>query len=110
MSGVGYSNVDLDAAKRYDVKVCHIKEYCTQEVAEHTIALICALNRNLKYYTEKIEKDHEWKYHTIVAEKNLESQVLAIFAYGKIGRRVADIAEAFGMKIVAVDPYLERHE
>lgn len=110
VSGVGYSNVDMNAAGRYDVKVCHIREYCTQEVAEHTFALICALNRNLKYYTYRIEKEHEWKYHTINAEKNLTSQVLAIFGFGKIGKRVASIAKSFGMKVIAVDPYLQKNE
>ncbi len=62
VSGVGYSNIDMDAAKRHGVCICHIREYCTQEVAEHAFALIAALNRNLKYYSEKIENDHEWRY------------------------------------------------
>lgn len=109
VSGVGYSNIDMDAAKRHGVSICHIREYCTQEVAEHAFALIAALNRNLKYYSEKIENDHEWKYHTIAGSKNLSSQTIAIFGFGKIGKRVAKIAGAYGMEILAVDPYVAKN-
>lgn len=109
VSGVGYSNIDMDSAKKHGVCICHIKEYCTQEVAEHTFALIAALNRNLKYYSEKIENEHEWKYHTISGGKNLSSQTIAIFGFGKIGKRVAKIAGAYGMEVLAVDPYVAKN-
>lgn len=46
VSGVGYSHIDMEAAKRHGVTVCHIREYCTEEVAEHAFALIGALNLN----------------------------------------------------------------
>ena len=65
VSGIGYSNIELEAAKKYGVTVCHIREYCTEEVAEHTFSLIGALNRNLKFYDKQIDHAHEWKYHTI---------------------------------------------
>ena len=107
VSGVGYSNIDVAAAKRHHVAVCHIREYCTEEVAEHTFALIGALNRHLKYYTKRVEKEHEWKYQTIGGEKNLSGQTLAIFGLGKIGKRVAALAGAYGMKVLAVDPYAD---
>ncbi len=105
VSGVGYSNINLESAKNNNVAVCHIQEYCTQEVAEHAIALMCALNRNLKYYDRQINEKKEWKYYSIDGNPNLSSQTLAIFGFGKIGRRVATIALALGMKVLAVDPY-----
>ena len=105
VSGVGYSNINLESAKQNNVAVCHIQEYCTQEVAEHAIALMCALNRNLKFYDRKINDEREWKYYSIDGNPNLCSQTLAIFGFGKIGRRVATIAIALGMKVLAVDPY-----
>lgn len=106
INAVGYGNVDLAAASRNNVAVCHIKEYCTQEVAEHTFALIEALNRNLKYYNNRIEQDYEWKYHTISGGRPLSGQTIAIFGLGRIGKRVAELAKAFGMKVIAVDPYI----
>lgn len=105
VSGVGYAGIDLEAAAKHDVAVCHIAEYCTGEVAEHTMALICSLNRHFKYYAARIEQEHEWKYHTISAEPNLASQCLAIIGFGRIGRQVASLARAFGMTVIAVDPY-----
>lgn len=106
VSGVGYSNIDIAAAKRHHITVCHIQEYCTEEVAEHTFSLIAALNRNLKYYTRQIEKEYQWKYHAIAGGRNLSSQTLGIFGLGRIGRRVAAIAKGYGMKVLVVDPYV----
>ena len=108
VSGVGYSNINLDSARKHNVAVCHIQEYCTQEVAEHAVALMCALNRNLKYYDRQINEKKEWKYFSIEGNLNLSSQTLAIFGFGKIGKRVAKIASALGMKILVVDPYAEK--
>ncbi len=107
VSGVGYSNIDVAAAANHDVTVCHIKEYCTEEVAEHALALMMALNRNLPYYTNQLEKQHLWKYDTISGHPNLSSQTVAIFGFGKIGRRVAQMAVAIGMDVIAVDPYAQ---
>lgn len=107
VSAVGYGNIDCDAAKRHGVKVCHIQEYCTQEVAEHTFSLIGALNRNLMHYRYAIEKEHKWVYHDISGGRTLSNKTLAIWGYGKIGKRVAQIARGFQMTILAVDPYAD---
>lgn len=105
VSGAGYSNIDVKAAGKYGVTVCHIREYCTEEVAEHTFSLIGALNRNLKFYTERVERNYEWNYQAIPGGKNLSSQTIAVFGFGRIGRRVAAIASAYGMKVLVVDPF-----
>lgn len=110
VSGVGYSNIDVKAAKEHNITVCHIAEYCTEEVAEHTFSLIQALNRHLKYYGHKIEDKHEWKYHTIAGGHTLSRQTLGIFGLGKIGRRVAKIAQGFDMKVIAYDPFVDSEE
>ena len=107
VSGAGYSNIDTEAAARHHITVCHIQEYCTEEVAEHTFALIGALNRNLKYYTGQIENEYNWEYHTISGGRNLSSQTLAVFGFGRIGKRVASIAKAYGMRVVVVDPFAD---
>ena len=107
VSGVGYGNIDCMAANMHGIKVCHIAEYCTEEVAEHTFALINALNRNLKYYTREIEDNKSWKYHTLSGGRTLSNQTLAIFGYGRIGKRVAEIASGYKMKVIAVDPYAD---
>ena len=110
VSAVGYGNIDCEAAVRHGVTVCHIEEYCTEEVAEHTLALIGALNRNLKYYDRQVGEKKSWKYHTISGGRTLNHQTLAIFGFGRIGRRVAGLAKGFGMKVIAVDPYAKQED
>lgn len=105
VSAVGYGNIDCYAANRHGVKVCHIAEYCTQEVAEHTFSLMGALNRNLMFYRNAIENEHKWVYHEISGGRTLSNKTLAIWGYGKIGKRVAEIAKGYRMTILAVDPY-----
>ena len=46
-----------------NMRVCAIGEYCTQEVAEHTMAMLRALDRNLKVYARTVDKEHRWQYY-----------------------------------------------
>ena len=107
INAVGYDCVDLNEATKKNIAVCPIGEYCTQEVAEHTMSLILALSRGIKHYINDIDKKKIWKYHSINNIQRIEGQTLAIFGFGKIGRAVAKRALAFGMKVVAVDPYVK---
>ncbi len=105
INAAGYNSVDLEAAKKSGIAVCHVGEYCTEEVAEHTIALLCALNRNLKNYGYQLEKEENWQYAALPGGKNLSSQTIAIFGFGKIGKRVAELARALGMEILVVSSH-----
>lgn len=110
INAVGYDSVDLKEATKRNIAVCPIGEYCTQEVAEHTMALILALSRGIKHYINDIDKKKIWKYHSISSLQRIEGQTLGIFGFGKIGKAVAKRALAFGMKIVAVDPYVSAED
>lgn len=110
INAVGYNRVDIEAASKKNIGVCAIGEYCTQEVAEHTLSLILALNRGLKHYIDDIDQKNIWKYQSISGLERIEGQVLGIFGFGKIGKAVAKRALAFGMKVVAVDPYVNKDE
>lgn len=110
LSSVGYGNVDLEAAQKLKIGICHINEYCTREVAEHTIGLILALNKNMKHYIYDMEHDCQWKYHSIMPSHNLSTQTLSIFGFGKIGKLVAKMAHSFQMKILVVDPNLTHED
>ena len=110
INATGYNRVDLDVASKKNIGVCAIGEYCTQEVADHTLALILALNRGVKHYINDIDEKNIWKYHSISGLPRIEGQVLGIFGFGKIGKAVAKRAVAFGMKVVAVDPYANKDE
>jgi len=110
INAVGYDCVDLEEATKNNIGVCPIGEYCTQEVAEHTMSLILALSRGIKHYINDIDMKKIWKYHSINNIQRIDGQTLAIFGFGKIGKAVAKMSLAFGMKVIAVDPYVKKEE
>lgn len=110
VNATGYGTIDVEEAKRRDIAVLPIKEYCTNEVAEHTMALILSLSRNIKHYTKEIEDKHIWSYQSAAGKmERIAGKTLAVFGLGKIGQAVAKRAKAFDMNVIAVDPYLPEH-
>lgn len=107
IAATGYDNVDLAAASRLGIGVCPIGEYCTRDVAEHAIALMLALNKNLKAYDQDVELAGRWNYNDAPVPRRIGSQCLGIFGLGKIGRQVARLAQGLGMTVVACDPYVK---
>lgn len=105
----GYNVVDIPAAKKAGVSVCHVREYCTQEVAEHTMALLLALTRNLRTYISDIEKGI-WEFDRVTHAPRLQGQTLCLFGLGKISRAVATRAAAFGLHITAVSQHATMKE
>lgn len=106
VNATGYGTIDIKAAAQRKIGVCRVKEYCTEEVAEHALALMLALTRNLKHYTSEVDHQQKWLYQSVSEMRRLKGQTLGIFGFGRIGRAVAQRAQAFGMKILAVDPYV----
>ena len=101
----GYNVVDVAAAKKRGIPVCNVPAYSTVSVAQHTIMLITALAAKLFAHANSVSQG-EWGecrnfclYKGEVTE--LHSKTLGIIGYGSIGRAVAKIALAMGMKVVA---------
>ena len=92
--------------QRKGIAVCAIGEYCTQEVADHTILLTLALLKGLKTYERSVEKDKAWIYNAKPGLKRIEGLNFGIAGFGKIGKAVAKRAKSFGMNILAYDPYI----
>ena len=106
ISATGYNVVDLDAANRRRIAVSPVGEYCTIDVAEHTIALMLMLVKNLKTYIDAIERKHCWDYQVAPPNKRIKDMTMGIFGLGKIGTSVAMRASALGMKVIAYDKYV----
>jgi len=106
INATGYNFIDLEETVRRDVAVCAIGEYCTREVADHTMAMLLALSRRLKDYQRDVEVRREWRCYFIPPPDRLEGQTLGIIGLGKIGKAVARRAAAFGLRILANDPLL----
>lgn len=104
IEATGYNFVDADAATKKGVGVCVISEYCTQEVADHTMALMLAVARNIKHYQHQVEDQHRYDYNSISGMFRLEGSVFGIMGLGKIGKAVARRAKGFGFKVIAYSP------
>ena len=99
----GYDNANKAEAEAHGVALCNVPAYATEPVAQHTMALILEITNNVGYYTEAI-REGAWvrsQDFTFIDRPlmRLKGMSLGIIGYGAIGKRVAQIAEAFGMKI-----------
>ena len=106
LNAVGYNMVDVQAATQAGIPVCPAAEYCTAEVAEHTLALLFALSRGLRPYIRDIE-NHVWDYMGAGALERISGKTMTIFGFGKIGRAVALRAQALGLKVQVVSGSLQ---
>ncbi len=107
-AGVGYDHIDLAAAGAAGIPVCNTPDYGTAEVADHAIALALALKRGLMDYQAALWADgtagFDWRRGRMV--RRLRGARLGIVGLGRIGTAIALRAKAFGLEVVAYDPYL----
>ena len=100
----GYNNVDLEYARERGITVCNVPAYSTEAVAQHTFAFILELLCRTTDYNKTV-KDGDWvKSRTFsyfpLPIFELNGKTLGIVGMGSIGTRVADIALAFGMRVL----------
>jgi D-lactate dehydrogenase len=99
----GYDHIDLEECKKRGIVVSNVPAYGTETVAEHTFALILAISRRL---IESFERTRRGEFSNKgLTGFELKGKTLGIVGAGKIGRRVAEIAKAFGMRVIAYDVF-----
>lgn len=104
----GTNIIDLEAARRQGISVCNVPGYAETSVAEHTLALILSLRRNLFEYREQVlagawQAARQFCFHNRPILE-LEGSVLGLIGTGAIAMSVAARARAFGMKIMFHSP------
>lgn len=99
----GYNNVDLDAAKEYDVRVMCVPGYSPESVAEHAMALALACNRRLHKAYNKV-RENDFSLNGLMGS-NFHGKVAGIIGSGKIGAAMCHICHGFGMNVIAYDVY-----
>lgn len=100
----GYNNIDMQTATEHHITVCNAGEYSTYGVVQHTFALLLNLAGNMPKYHEAV-KQGEWERSPVFSYfpypvHELYGKIFGIIGYGSIGKRVAKVAEAFGMKVI----------
>jgi D-3-phosphoglycerate dehydrogenase / 2-oxoglutarate reductase len=103
--GVGVDIVDVEAATARNVLVTNVRDYCTEEVADHAMALLLAVARKLRQYNSA---SHAGKWHWKSGQPvhRMRDRVMGIVSFGKIGQAIAERGKAFGLRILAYDPYI----
>ena len=115
VAATGWDCVDVAAAAARGISVSCVGEYCTQEVADHTLALLLALNRRLLTYHEQVQTRRDWRWNEVRDVQRLAGRTLGLIGFGRIGQAVCRRARAFGLEVLVSDPRIDeqtarRHE
>lgn len=105
VNATGINTIDCEYAEKLGIAIRNLGAHSTEDIANHTIALLLALNQKL-FIHRKYIKAGFWSYQKAGEVKRLSSQTLAIFSLGRIGQAVAKRAKSFGMSVIAYDPFL----
>jgi phosphoglycerate dehydrogenase-like enzyme len=106
-AGVGYDNVDVEAAARHGVIVCNVPDYGTEEVADHAIMFLLALARRLVTSHQAIRRG-TWDYQSALGTPRLRGKTLGLVGCGRIGTAAALRGKALGLDVVFYDPFLRQ--
>jgi D-3-phosphoglycerate dehydrogenase len=98
--GIGLDNIDVRRATERGIPVTNVPDYCLTEVAEHTLAVLLALARKIGVYHANARAGR-YDLAAGFPLRRIDGQTLGIIGLGKIGRRVAEKAQAFGLKVIA---------
>ena len=102
--GLGVDNIDLPTAKEKGIAVNYVPDYCIREVSDHAMALLLSLIRKVPL-SNKLVQSGRWEMPAVVPIRRIEGTVLGLIGFGHIPRLVAPKAQAFGIKVIAHDPY-----
>jgi D-3-phosphoglycerate dehydrogenase len=103
--GIGVDNVDLDSATSAGIVVTKVPDYCIDEVSDHTMALLLSLVRKIPSSSARTHGGR-WEMKAVVPIHRLRGSTLGLVGFGRIPQLVAPKARAFGMRVVAYDPYV----
>lgn len=103
MRCAGFNNIDLDAVKKYGIRILRVPGYSPEAVAEHAMALALAANRRLHKAYVKV-RENDFSLGSLMGF-NFYQKTAGIIGTGKIGAAMARICRGFGMRVIAYDVY-----
>lgn len=107
--GVGYDNIDVDAATDHGIQVCYVPDYCREEVAEQAMMLLLLCRRKFTRQQESLEvsvRKGQWDFSGVGAIRRFSGTKAGIVGCGRIGSLVVGMLRGFGIDVMVHDPYL----
>ena len=105
--GIGVDTIDLRAATDFGIVVANVPDYCLDEVADQAMALLLGLIRKVNFYDRKV-KSGQWDFRLGRPIFGMKGKIMGLIGCGNIGHQVAKRISAFGVRVIAFDPYIEK--
>ncbi len=99
----GFNNVDLEAAKEFNISVCRVPSYSPEAVAEHAVAMLLTINRKTHKAYNRV-REQNFSLDGLLGN-NLSGKTVGVIGTGKIGKSFINIMLGFGCKVLAYDIY-----
>ncbi|MFD2639065.1 C-terminal binding protein [Piscibacillus salipiscarius] len=103
--GIGFNTVDLDAATERGVVVSNVTDYCLDEVSDHAMALLLSSVRKVTLMNNEV-KNGNWDYKVAIPIYRMRGSTLGLIGFGNIPQRLTEKAQAFGINVIAYDPFV----
>lgn len=107
--GVGYDNIDIQAARERGIPVCNVPDYGTEEVADSALGMALTLSRGTHFLNSRLRRGigvREWNVEQAAPIHRLRGRVFGIVGCGRIGSATALRAKAFGFRVMFYDPLI----
>ena len=104
--GVGYDAIDVAALNARKIALTIVGDVNSRAVGEHTLMLMLAAARRTAVH-DAAARNGNWQIRNKFETVELDGKTLFLLGFGRIGRRVAELAKAFGMKVMAQDPFVD---
>lgn len=108
-TGAGYDTVDVEACTRAGIAVVNQAGGNAASVAEHTLGLMLGVSRRMLECDRRMRREYGFSREDVMGHE-IREKTLGLIGIGHVGTRVASLAQAFGMKVLATDPHLSAEE
>lgn len=103
--GIGYDNIDIQAAAAKNIPVINVPDYGIQEVADHAFTLLLSTVRKIPAM-DRNARNGDWQIDSLRPIVGLRDKVLGLAGFGNIAKEVANRAKGFNLQIIAYDPFV----